>query len=54
MNNTMNLIRHGGTVVFVGLFKGELQFSDPEFHKKETAMMGSRNATPEDFAKSVD
>ncbi len=34
MNNTVNLIRHGGTVVFVGLFKGELQFSDPEFHKK--------------------
>ena len=29
----------------------ELQFSDPEFHKKETTMMGSRNATPEDFAK---
>ncbi|EME7323105.1 zinc-binding alcohol dehydrogenase family protein [Escherichia coli] len=46
MNNTVNLIRHGGTVVFVGLFKGELQFSDPEFHKKETTMMGSRNATP--------
>ncbi|WP_100040430.1 zinc-binding alcohol dehydrogenase family protein [Escherichia coli] len=45
MNNTVNLIRHGGTVVFVGLFKGELQFSDPEFHKKETTMMGSRNAT---------
>ncbi|EMV8532755.1 zinc-binding alcohol dehydrogenase family protein [Escherichia coli] len=51
MNNTVNLIRHVGTVVFVGLFKGELQFSDPEFHKKETTMMGSRNATPEDFAK---
>ncbi|EOO4094746.1 zinc-binding alcohol dehydrogenase family protein [Escherichia coli] len=51
MNNTVNLIRHGGTVVFVGLFKGELQFSDLEFHKKETTMMGSRNATPEDFAK---
>ncbi|EFM2061810.1 TPA: zinc-binding alcohol dehydrogenase family protein [Escherichia coli] len=51
MNSTVNLIRHGGTVVFVGLFKGELQFSDPEFHKKETTMMGSRNATLEDFAK---
>ncbi|MGG4610691.1 zinc-binding alcohol dehydrogenase family protein (plasmid) [Providencia rettgeri] len=51
MNNTVNLIRHGGTIVFVGLFKGNLQFSDPDFHKKETTMMGSRNATPEDFAK---
>lgn len=51
MNNTVNLIRHGGTIVFVGLFKGDLSFSDPEFHKKETTMMGSRNATTEDFAK---
>ncbi|HFZ8994908.1 TPA: zinc-binding alcohol dehydrogenase family protein [Citrobacter freundii] len=51
MNNAVNLIRHGGTIIFVGLFKGDLQFSDPEFHKKETTIMGSRNATPEDFAK---
>lgn len=51
MNSSINLIRHGGSIVFVGLFKGDLQFSDPEFHKKETTMMGSRNATPEDFAK---
>lgn len=51
MNNTVNLIRHGGSITFVGLFKGELQFSDPEFHKKETTMMGSRNATEEDFEK---
>ncbi|PWW00854.1 zinc-binding alcohol dehydrogenase family protein [Mangrovibacter plantisponsor] len=51
MNNAVNLIRHGGIVVFVGLFKGELQFSDPDFHKKETTLLGSRNATHEDFAK---
>ncbi|WJV53461.1 zinc-binding alcohol dehydrogenase family protein [Prodigiosinella aquatilis] len=51
MNNTVNLIRHGGSIIFVGLFKGELQFSDPEFHKKETTIMGSRNATLDDFAK---
>lgn len=35
MNNTVNLIRHGGSIVFVGLFKGDLQFSDPEFHKRD-------------------
>lgn len=51
MNNSVNLIRHGGSIVFVGLFKGDLTFSDPEFHKKETTLMGSRNATGEDFAK---
>ncbi|OOF63541.1 zinc-binding alcohol dehydrogenase family protein [Rodentibacter sp. Ppn85] len=51
MNNTVNLIRHGGRIVFVGLFKGMLEFNDPDFHKKETTMMGSRNATKEDFEK---
>ncbi|WP_317917189.1 zinc-binding alcohol dehydrogenase family protein [Vibrio sp. MACH09] len=51
MNNAVNLIRHGGKIVFVGLFKGNLEFSDPDFHKKETTMMGSRNATKEDFVK---
>lgn len=51
MNNAVNLIRHGGTIVFVGLFKGHLNISDPDFHKKETTLMGSRNATYEDFEK---
>lgn len=50
MNQAVDLIRHGGCIVFVGLFKGDLQFSDPEFHKKETTLMGSRNATAADFA----
>ncbi|TCP96549.1 2-desacetyl-2-hydroxyethyl bacteriochlorophyllide A dehydrogenase [Cricetibacter osteomyelitidis] len=51
MSNAVNLIRHGGRIVFVGLFKGNLEINDPDFHKKETTMMGSRNATYEDFAK---
>ncbi|PWC21663.1 galactonate oxidoreductase [Brenneria roseae subsp. roseae] len=51
MNNCVNLIRHGGQIIFVGLFKGNLSFSDPDFHKKETTMKGSRNATTEDFKK---
>lgn len=51
MNRTVNYIRHGGTIVFVGLFKGDIQFSDTEFHKKETSLLGSRNANMEDFAE---
>lgn len=51
MNRAVELIRHGGSIVFVGLFKGDLQFSDPEFHKKETTLLGSRNATKADFAR---
>ena len=28
---------------------GEIAFNDPEFHKRETTLLGSRNATREDF-----
>lgn len=49
MNNAVNLISHGGDIVFIGLHKGDVTFKDTEFHKKETTMMGSRNATKEDF-----
>jgi threonine dehydrogenase-like Zn-dependent dehydrogenase len=31
------------------LQKGEISFSHPEFHKREAALMSSRNATREDF-----
>ncbi|PLR39206.1 galactonate oxidoreductase [Chimaeribacter coloradensis] len=51
MNAAVTLLRHGGTVVFVGLHKGMLEIADPEFHKREATVMGSRNATREDFAK---
>ena len=51
MNGAVKLIRHGGTIVFVGLHKGDLVIPDIEFHKRETTLLGSRNATHEDFAK---
>ncbi|HZG77110.1 MAG TPA: zinc-binding alcohol dehydrogenase family protein, partial [Paenibacillus sp.] len=40
---------HGGTLVYVGLVKSDIAFDDPEFHKRELTLMGSRNATKEDF-----
>jgi threonine dehydrogenase-like Zn-dependent dehydrogenase len=33
----------------VGLQKGDICFSHPEFHKREATLMSSRNATREDF-----
>ena len=42
-------MRHGGTFVLVGLFKGELAFLHPMLHAKETTILCSRNATVEDF-----
>jgi 2-desacetyl-2-hydroxyethyl bacteriochlorophyllide A dehydrogenase len=42
-------LAHGGRFVLVGLQKGEISFSHPEFHKREATLMSSRNATREDF-----
>lgn len=44
---------HGGRYVLVGLSKGELTFSHPKIHAKESTIMCSRNATREDFEHVV-
>lgn len=49
MNAAFSYMSHGGRFVLVGLQKGELAFSHPEFHKRESTLMSSRNATREDF-----
>jgi len=49
MNSAFNYIAHGGRFVLVGLQKGELAFSHPDFHKRESTLMSSRNATRQDF-----
>ncbi len=40
---------HGGRYVLIGLQKGNIAFSHPEFHKREGTLMSSRNATRHDF-----
>lgn len=45
---------HGGRYVLVGLSKGELTFTHPAIHAKETTIMCSRNATLEDFQHVID
>jgi 2-desacetyl-2-hydroxyethyl bacteriochlorophyllide A dehydrogenase len=49
MAGTFDLIAHGGRIVFVGLFQGELSFNDPNFHRRELTLCASRNALPETF-----
>jgi len=50
----INYMAHGGRYVLVGLSKGNLTFSHPSIHSKETTLMCSRNATFEDFRKVKD
>ncbi len=42
-------VAHGGNLVLVSVVKDDIRFSDPEFHKREMRLTGSRNATAEDF-----
>lgn len=49
INTAFQYMAHGARYVLVGLQKGEIAFSHPEFHKREATLMSSRNATKEDF-----
>jgi len=49
INNGIHYLAHGGNYVLIGLQKEAFSFSHPEFHKRETTLMSSRNATKEDF-----
>lgn len=49
INNAFQYMTHGGRYVLIGLQKGNISFSHPEFHKREGTLMSSRNATRADF-----
>ncbi|WP_310831708.1 zinc-binding alcohol dehydrogenase family protein [Paenibacillus pedocola] len=49
MAGAFDLVAHGGSLVYVGLVKSDITFNDPNFHSHEMTVMGSRNATMEDF-----
>jgi len=49
INNAFQYMAHGGRFVLIGLQREEISFSHPEFHKRESILMSSRNATREDF-----
>ncbi len=49
INTAFQYMAHGARYVLVGLQKGDISFSHPEFHKREATLMSSRNATREDF-----
>jgi len=53
INNALQYLAHGGRFILIGLQKEEICFSHPEFHKRETTLMSSRNATKEDFNQVI-
>jgi threonine dehydrogenase-like Zn-dependent dehydrogenase len=54
IENAFQYMAHGARYVLVGLQKGDIRFSHPEFHKREGTLMSSRNATRADFEFVMD
>jgi 2-desacetyl-2-hydroxyethyl bacteriochlorophyllide A dehydrogenase len=49
MTKGFSYVGHGGTYVLLSIVRADITFNDPEFHKRETSLLGSRNATRRDF-----
>jgi 2-desacetyl-2-hydroxyethyl bacteriochlorophyllide A dehydrogenase len=54
MMKGFSYVGHGGTYVLLSIVRADITFSDPEFHKRETSLLGSRNATRDDFETVLD
>jgi threonine dehydrogenase-like Zn-dependent dehydrogenase len=46
-------VAHGGHYILVSVVKDPITFMDPDFHLKEMTLLGSRNATSEDFERVI-
>jgi len=49
MERSLNWAAHGGTIIFLGIFNGPVGIHDPTLHKKELAVLSSRNAPSSTF-----
>jgi hypothetical protein len=49
MMKAFTYVAHGGRLVLVSLVQADITFHDPDFHKRETSLLSSRNATRADF-----
>ncbi|MCW5634600.1 MAG: zinc-binding dehydrogenase [Rubrivivax sp.] len=50
MERGLRFVVHAGTYVLISVVQADIRFSDPEFHKRETTLLASRNATANDLA----
>jgi 2-desacetyl-2-hydroxyethyl bacteriochlorophyllide A dehydrogenase len=53
MQRGFDFVASGGRYVLVSVVKDQITFSDPDFHRREMTLYGSRNATAEDFQRVI-
>lgn len=46
-------VAHGGRYVLVSVVQGDITFTDADFHRRETTLLGSRNALNDDFERVI-
>lgn len=46
-------VANGGSYTLLSIVKADITFPDPEFHRRETTLYGSRNALPADFERVI-
>jgi 2-desacetyl-2-hydroxyethyl bacteriochlorophyllide A dehydrogenase len=54
MMRSFDFAASGGRLILVGLYQGDLTFSDPEFHRRELTLLATRNSTGADFFRIID
>jgi 2-desacetyl-2-hydroxyethyl bacteriochlorophyllide A dehydrogenase len=53
MQRGFDFVAAGGRYVLVSVVKDQITFSDPDFHRRELTLYGSRNATDQDFSTVI-
>jgi 2-desacetyl-2-hydroxyethyl bacteriochlorophyllide A dehydrogenase len=53
MEKGFDRVAHAGRYVLVSVVTDSITFRDPDFHRKEMALLASRNATTEDFERVI-
>lgn len=51
MEAGFDFVAHGGRYVLISVVNETISFADPDFHRKEMTLLGSRNATNDDFRR---
>ncbi len=54
MAGAFRFVANGGRLVFVGLVQDDITFNDPEFHRRETTLLATRNSRAEDFRRIIE
>jgi 2-desacetyl-2-hydroxyethyl bacteriochlorophyllide A dehydrogenase len=51
MEDAFGFVAHSGKLLLISVVNDDVTFSDPEFHKREMSVIGSRNALRSDFER---